>query len=110
MPTLQEQIGRALQRKRVADSSGRPRLKPKIGTVKETDGEDTRLVHWITPLRYRKRVVHIQIRLPTRPRPLCSTETPSAASIPPPAIQPLETRQRRARSFDPINGNLSPPP
>lgn len=58
LPTLQEQIGRALQRKRVVDSSGRPRLKPKIGTVKETDGEDTRLVHWITPLRYRKRVVH----------------------------------------------------
>lgn len=58
LPTLQEQVSRALQGRRVVDSSGRPRLKPKTGTVEETDGETTRVVHWITPLRYRNRVVH----------------------------------------------------
>lgn len=58
LPSLQEQVSRALQGRKVVDSSGRPRLKPKTGTVEETDGETTRVVHWITPLRYRNRVVH----------------------------------------------------
>lgn len=60
LPTLQEQIARAKEGRRVLDSSGCPRMKPNIGTVEEKDHRTglQRTVRWITPLRYRKRIVH----------------------------------------------------
>lgn len=61
LPTLQEQVARAKNGCRVVDSSGRPRLKPNMGLAEEED-EDTRRVRnvrWITPLRYRRRTVHM---------------------------------------------------
>jgi hypothetical protein len=60
LPTLQEQIRRARQGLKVVDGSGRPGLLPARGETAETD-EDTgrvRNVNWITPLRYRRHIVH----------------------------------------------------
>ncbi len=47
-------------RLRVVDRSGWPRLTPNMGTVEEKDEETglVRTVRWITPLRYRRRIVH----------------------------------------------------
>ncbi len=60
LPTLQEQVARAKQKRPVVDSSGRPRLKATCGQVQEEDPDTklTRTVRWITPLRYHGKIVH----------------------------------------------------
>lgn len=60
LPTLQKQVSRALEGRRVVDGSGKPRLKPSAGTVAEYDPDTglKRTVAWITPLRYHGRIVH----------------------------------------------------
>jgi hypothetical protein len=60
LPTLQEQVARAKQDRAVIDGSGRPRLKATRGQTEEYDPETklTRIVRWITPLRYHGRIVH----------------------------------------------------
>jgi hypothetical protein len=60
LPTLQKQVERARQGKPVTGSDGRPSLRPTCGTVEETDSDSdrTRIVNWITPLRYHGRIVH----------------------------------------------------
>lgn len=69
LPTLQKQVELAKQGRRVADGNGRHRLIPNMGTVKEKDEETgvVRIVRWITPLRYRRRIVHWMEKTETGP-------------------------------------------
>ena len=61
LPSLQEQIARARQNRPVLDGSGRPRTRATCGTVQAQDSDlgIERTVHWITPLRYHRRIVHV---------------------------------------------------
>ncbi len=60
LSTLQEQVERAKQGRPVLDGKGRRTVKAVCGQTREHDPETglTRVVRWITPLRYHGRIVH----------------------------------------------------